>query len=56
MESTRSAGSLAIAPGTYYAHRARARDPWGHSVKALRDAILRPAIELGWIILVGCTA
>ena len=36
---------LPIAPSTYYAHRARSRDPSCRSARAIRDAALRPQIQ-----------
>ena len=36
---------LPIAPSTYYAHRARTRDPSRRSPRAIRDEALRTQIE-----------
>jgi transposase InsO family protein len=39
---------LPIAPSTYYAWRAQARDPFRRSTRAQRDAVLRPEIQRVW--------
>ena len=39
---------LPIAPATYYAWKAQARDPDRRSARAQRDAALRPAIQRVW--------
>jgi len=39
---------LPIAPSTYYAHKARYRDPERRSDRAKRDAILKPEIQRVW--------
>lgn len=39
---------LPIAPSTYYAWRAQARDPDRRSTRAQRDAVLRPEIQRVW--------
>ena len=39
---------LPIAPSTYYAWRAQARDPTRRSTRAQRDATLRPEIQRVW--------
>ena len=39
---------LPIAPSTYYAHRARARDPAKRPARAKRDEALRPEIQRVW--------
>lgn len=41
---------LPIAPSTYYAHKARERDPSRRSRRHHRDAVLGPAIERVWIL------
>ena len=39
---------LPIAPSTYYAHKAKHRDPERRSVRAKRDEVLKPEIQRVW--------